>query len=223
MSSQSQKSQALLSLWGHLVLTSIAKQTHTHSLTHRHRHTPTHTHTHRHRHRHTHTHTHTHSHRHTHTHTRKQTQTDTHTLTHSLTHAHAHTHAHTHTRANRHRQTRTHSLTHSLTHTRTHTHTHTHTHECQHHNTSSAVFFSGGLLQTQTLMDHGTLSVTSDLSPVTSAADQPRISQHVPRMFVFYTKYLFVYCAIILSLCLHVCIFHKLFATKSVFFLLLFF
>ncbi len=30
MSSQSQKSQALLSLWGHLVLTSIAKQTHTH-------------------------------------------------------------------------------------------------------------------------------------------------------------------------------------------------
>ncbi len=31
MSSQSQKSQALLSLWGHLVLTSIAKQTHTHT------------------------------------------------------------------------------------------------------------------------------------------------------------------------------------------------
>ncbi len=28
MSSQSQKSQALLSLWRHLVLTSIAKQTH---------------------------------------------------------------------------------------------------------------------------------------------------------------------------------------------------
>ncbi len=34
MSSQSQKSQALLSLWGHLVLTSIAKQTHTHTHTH---------------------------------------------------------------------------------------------------------------------------------------------------------------------------------------------
>ncbi len=33
MSSQSQKSQALLSLWGHLVLTSIAKQTHTHTHT----------------------------------------------------------------------------------------------------------------------------------------------------------------------------------------------
>ncbi len=36
MSSQSQKSQALLSLWGHLVLTSIAKQTHTHTHTHTH-------------------------------------------------------------------------------------------------------------------------------------------------------------------------------------------
>ncbi len=41
MSSQSQKSQALLSLWGHLVLTSIAKQTHTHTHTHTHcEHTP---------------------------------------------------------------------------------------------------------------------------------------------------------------------------------------
>ncbi len=38
MSSQSQKSQALLSLWGHLVLT----HTHTHSLSHTH--TLTHTH-----------------------------------------------------------------------------------------------------------------------------------------------------------------------------------
>ncbi len=36
MSSQSQKSQALLSLWGHLVLTSIAKQTHTYTHTHTH-------------------------------------------------------------------------------------------------------------------------------------------------------------------------------------------
>ncbi len=34
MSSQSQKSQALLSLWRHLVLTSIAKQTHTHTHAH---------------------------------------------------------------------------------------------------------------------------------------------------------------------------------------------
>ncbi len=62
------KSQALLSLWGHLVLTSIAKPTLSH--THTHTHTPhTHTHTHTHTH-HTHTHTHTHSHTtHTHTHT----------------------------------------------------------------------------------------------------------------------------------------------------------
>ncbi len=34
MSSQSQKSQALLSLWRHLVLTSIATHTHTHTHTH---------------------------------------------------------------------------------------------------------------------------------------------------------------------------------------------
>ncbi len=46
MSSQSQKSQALLSLWGHLVLTSIAKQTHTYTHIHTYTHTHTHTHTH---------------------------------------------------------------------------------------------------------------------------------------------------------------------------------
>ncbi len=96
MSSQSQKSQALLSLWRHLVLTSIAKQTHTD------RQTDTHTLSH------THTHTHSHTHTHTHTHTDRQTdrQTHTHTHTHTLTHSHTHT------------------LTHSHTHTDTHTHTH---------------------------------------------------------------------------------------------------
>ncbi len=92
MSSQSQKSQALLSLWGHLVLTSIAKQTHTLSHTHTH----THTHTHSHTHSHTHTHTHTHSHTHTHTHTLTHTHTHTHTLSH--THSHTLTHTLSHTR-----------------------------------------------------------------------------------------------------------------------------
>ncbi len=70
MSSQSQKSQALLSLWRHLVLTSIAKQTLSHT--------------------HTHTHTHTLSLTHTYTHT--------HTLIHTLSHTHTHTHTHTHVR-----------------------------------------------------------------------------------------------------------------------------
>ncbi len=88
MSSQSQKSQALLSLWGHLVLTSIAKQTHTHSHTHTLSHTLTHSHSLTHTHSHTLTHTHTHSHSHSHTHTH----------THSHTLSHTHTHSHTHVR-----------------------------------------------------------------------------------------------------------------------------
>ncbi len=63
MSSQSQKSQALLSLWGHLVLTSIAKQTHTHI----HPIHPIHTHSHMCTHTLTHAHTYTLTHAHTHT------------------------------------------------------------------------------------------------------------------------------------------------------------